>query len=186
MKTILISGKAQHGKDTLALLMKEHYNKINPSYRVKITHLGDSLKYACKEFGHWDGKKDERGRSILQHYGTEVVRKDDATYWAKWLKNMLKWFENEWDVVIVPDVRFKNEIDTLQNSDTLLIRIIRPNFDNGLTLAQQQHISETELDTYPDWDIIVNNNKTITDLSHKIKDIVDYIEFREGDTNGAE
>ena len=35
------------------------------------------------------------------------------------------------------------------NFDCITIRIIRPNFDNGLTDEQKNHPSETALDDYP-------------------------------------
>ena len=46
MKVICISGKAQHGKDTVAKLIAQ----ILEGYgnRVLITHFGDLLKYICK------------------------------------------------------------------------------------------------------------------------------------------
>ena len=48
MKIILISGKAQHGKDTFSYFLKEELTKNNNS--CLIMHFGDALKYIAKEY----------------------------------------------------------------------------------------------------------------------------------------
>ena len=47
--------------------------------------------------------------------------------------------------------------------DVVHVRIIRPNFDNGLTEEQKNHPSETALDGYRP-DILVVNDGTLNDL----------------------
>ena len=48
MKIICISAKAQHGKDTSALILKDIYE--SKGQKVLITHFADLLKYICKAF----------------------------------------------------------------------------------------------------------------------------------------
>lgn len=48
MKVICISGKAQHGKDTSANLLKMMLEA--DGYKVLIAHYGDLVKYICKTF----------------------------------------------------------------------------------------------------------------------------------------
>ena len=43
MKVVCISGKAGHGKDTVAKIMNERL--LNDGHRVLITHYGDLVKY---------------------------------------------------------------------------------------------------------------------------------------------
>lgn len=50
MKVICISGKARHGKDTLAGMLDEHL-KVN-GHRVLIAHFGDLVKYICENSLH--------------------------------------------------------------------------------------------------------------------------------------
>ncbi len=40
-------------------------------YKVLIAHYADLVKYVAKTFFEWNGEKDEYGRSLLQHIGTE-------------------------------------------------------------------------------------------------------------------
>lgn len=147
MKVILISGKAQHGKDTTAQFLKEALEQ--KGQRVLIAHYGDLLKYICRTFFDWDGQKDEAGRSLLQRVGTDVVRKQDPTYWADFIGSFLYLFPDEWDFILIPDCRFPNEVDALREEwcfNATHLRVVRPGFDNGLTPEQQAHPSETALD----------------------------------------
>lgn len=170
MNIICISGKAGHGKDTLAGYMKEaleEHGKV-----VLIAHYGDLLKYICKQFFGWNGKKDEVGRDILQNVGTNVIRKQDPDFWVDFMRKMLDFFMDEWDYVLIPDTRFPNEIEGLQDLNVTLkhIRIVRPGFST-LTEEQQRHPSETALDKYP-YDTFIINHGTLLDLREKARNLI--------------
>lgn len=171
MKIICISGKAQHGKDTSANLLKMMLE--SDGYKVLIVHYGDLVKYICKQFFDWNGEKDIYGRSLLQRIGTDVIRKQEPDYWVSFVSNILKFFDGEWDYVLIPDSRFPNEIDYLkeQGFDVTHMRVIRQNFVSSLTQEQQQHPSETALDNVlPDH--YINNYGTLDDLRNAISGLV--------------
>ena len=86
MKVVCISGKAQHGKDTTASMIKECLEQRGE--RVMIVHYADLLKYICRTFFDWDGNKDERGRHILQYVGTDVIRKKSPNYWVDFVAGL--------------------------------------------------------------------------------------------------
>lgn len=174
MKVICISGKAQHGKDTTAGFLKEILEQHGK--RVLITHYGDLVKYVCRTFFHWDGQKDEEGRSLLQRVGTDVIRQQCEDYWARFIVEILGFFPNEWDYVLIPDCRFPNEIDGLRERgfDVTHVRVVRPNFDNGLTPEQQAHPSETALD-HVRADHVIHN---VLDLGHLKYLVQGWAEFR--------
>ena len=156
MKVICISGKAMSGKDTAANYFK---NKLEESgKRVLITHYADLLKYICKTFFGWDGRKDEKGRRLLQYIGTDVVREQNPNYWVDFLMNILNMFQYNWDYVLIPDCRFPNEITRLKRNgfNTASVKIIRDDFDNGLTETQKSHESETSMDNF-DFDFVIHN-----------------------------
>lgn len=170
MKVILISGKAQHGKDTLAGMLKNHLE--DKSYRVLIAHYGDLVKYVCEKFFNWDGNKDEAGRTLLQYVGTDVVRKQNENFWAGFIKDILTMFSHEWDYVLIPDTRFVNEVECFDGDiDSSLVRIYRPNYDSGLTPQQLSHPSETALDDY-EYDYFVINDGSLQDLENKVPEIL--------------
>jgi hypothetical protein len=166
MKVILISAKAQHGKDTSALILKEIYEAKNK--RVLITHYADLLKYICRTFFNWNGEKDDYGRTLLQQVGTNTVCAKQPDFWVDFIISILNLFNESWDIVIIPDCRFVNEIEKMRaNFDTTLIRIVRPDFDNGLSEIQKQHLSETALDNF-EFDHIIYNTGSLEDLKNKL------------------
>ena len=166
MKVCCISAKARHGKDTAAELIKEYLE--SKGQRVLITHFADLLKFICTKFFGWDGNKDEKGRTLLQYIGTDVVGAKRPTYWAEFIVDVLKMFENEWDYVLIPDCRYPIEVTTLKSSfDTIVLRVERPNFESGLTATQKSHPSEVDMDNY-DFDVQLLNNGSLESFKDKL------------------
>ena len=171
MKVVCISAKARHGKDTFAEMLKEHLE--TSGNRVLIAHFADLVKYVCEKFFAWDGVKDEKGRTLLQYVGTDVVRTQRPSYWVDFIVSILQLFPDEWDYVLIPDCRFPNEFECFRdaNMDAALIRVHRTNFESDLTPEQANHESETAMDNYPHVDIFVDNNGTLQYLSNKAQEI---------------
>jgi hypothetical protein len=165
-KVICISAKARHGKDTAAEMLKEYLEY--KGQRVLITHYADLLKFICKNYFNWNGEKDEAGRTLLQYIGTDVVGAKNPAYWAEFVVGVLSMFENDWDYVLIPDCRYPIEVDTVKKKfDTTVLRVFRPDFDNGLTEAQKSHPSEVDMDTY-DFDFALLNNSTLENFREKL------------------
>lgn len=171
MKIILISGKARHGKDTVAGFLQKSLEEHGED--VLIAHYADLVKYVCKTFFGWDGVKDEYGRNILQYVGTDVVRAKRPNFWADFLSDILSIFADEWDYVIIPDTRFPNEIECMKSldADVVHIRVRRSGFESPLTPEQQKHASEVALDVVePDrW---IENDSTLDELEKKVSRFV--------------
>lgn len=163
MEIVLVSGKARSGKDSFAKELKKKLEEKGK--KVVITHYADSLKHICKYFFDWDGNKDERGRNLLQKVGTEGFRKKYPNFWINFIKNILEVFPDEWDFVIIPDCRFKNEIELWKQDGYCVhtVRMERMDYQTELTVEQQHHQSEIDLDDY-EFDIkfcCPNNYKNI-------------------------
>lgn len=165
---ILISGKAQHGKDTSARFFEEYLTSYGK--KVVIAHYADLLKYICKMFFEWNGEKDEKGRTLLQQVGTDCIRKNDPDYWVRFIVDFVSMFPFQWDYVIIPDTRFPNEVDYVRRSgfNTKHVRILRPApFDNGLTSEQKKHPSEVALDNSKP-EFMISNDGDLDGLKEKI------------------
>lgn len=152
-KIILISGKARSGKDTLANFMLENITKDNK--KGIIIKYADILKFICEKYFDWDGNKDDKGRTLLQYVGTNIIRKNNADTWVNCVIELVKGFGDKFDYVLISDVRFPNEIQRWEDEkfDYTTIRVYRINednteFDNGLSIEQKNHSSETALDNY--------------------------------------
>ena len=174
MKVICISGKAQHGKDTSASVLKEILE--GDGFSVLVTHYGDLVKYVCTQFFGWDGQKDVSGRHLLQYVGTDIIRTRNPDYWVAFVASILNFFKDRWDYVLIPDCRFPNEVDYLKECgfDVTHMRVSRTNFDTPLTKDQQNHPSETALDDAVA-DYYITNNGTQDDLRNAIYQLKPYL-----------
>lgn len=169
MHVIAISGKAQHGKDTSATILKSMLEA--DGYRVLITHYADLLKYMCRTFFGWNGEKDDAGRHILQYVGTDIIRQKRPDFWVDFVTDVLALFPEDWDFVLIPDCRFPNEIECLKRAglNTTHLRVVRENFVSPLTSEQQAHPSETALDgVKPDY--YINNPGNMGELTMRLSD----------------
>ena len=168
MKCIVISGKAGHGKDATAQFMREALESHGK--KVITIHYGDAVKWVLRDYFNWDGNKDENGRHMLQYIGTDVLRKNYPNFWTGIVAGLLSSFDNEglFDVALVPDARFENEVDITMETipDSTCVRVRRENPDGTLwvneklTEEQRQHPSETSLDNYV-FDYIIHNDEGI-------------------------
>lgn len=176
MKIITISAKARYGKDFTANLIKERLEE--QGNKVLITHYADLLKYICKMFFGWNGEKDIYGRTLLQQVGQTVREKTDGDYWVDSLISIIKLFSDEWEYIIIPDVRYENEISKLKEEfDVTTLRIERPNFDNGLTEEQKNHESEVALDNYIfNYKMINNGDESI---HNEVRNFINWLETKE-------
>ncbi len=158
MQIVNISGKAEHGKDTLALMLKNRLELAGKG--ALILHYGDYLKFLCRVLYGWNGKKDEAGRRLLQYVGTDKIRSIMPDFWVESVARqvaVLQMLNDEPDFIFVPDCRFPNEIEWWEKNGYKQesIRVIRPHHVSKLTKEQLEHLSETALDNYPDFNYIV-------------------------------
>ena len=182
--TIIISGKSGSGKDQLAQFMKEELAKYGK--KTLIIHFADAVKWFCRDFLDWDGKKDEVGRTLLQMVGTDVVRAKHPNFWTGIVVGLIQAFEptSNFDVAIVPDARFPNEVDiSLANLiNCVSVRINRVNEDGtpwinpALTDDQRNHPSETSLDVFA-FDYIVHNDEGLDTLRESAQTILKDLKY---------
>lgn len=166
MKVILISGKAEAGKDSTFDIIK---GLIPESERAIRMAYGDYVKDTAEKLWGWDGKKDEKGRALLQWWGTEYVRARYPDFWAETVIRLARVIQDEVDYLVITDVRFPNEIIAWNENefDIVTVRVERPGHISDLTEEQCNHISETALDSWPfDITLIATN---LTNLSNEVR-----------------
>lgn len=148
MKIVPISGKAYSGKDTLAGFLKQELELRG--HKVLILHYATLLKNMAKDIYGWNGQKDDQGRRLLQKLGTDIVRARDPKFWTDHIVRVIKLFVNDYDYFLIPDTRFPNEVKELDKrfNKVFAVRVERLNFETSLTREQQDHPSETALDSF--------------------------------------
>lgn len=187
---VLISGKAGAGKTTISdYLFHELINKF-PDLSIEYQPLAKPVKeIAYNSFG-WDGKKDEKGRRLLQVIGTEAGRAYDEDIWVKYLENYITGNLFIPNIVLVDDCRFPNEIDYFTRNflfDVTTIRVKRLHY--GLDWNLSSHLSETSLpeidlehiEYYPAlpdlrYNFSIFNDGTIEDLYNKLGGVIAHLE----------
>ena len=182
--TIILSGKSGSGKDMMAQFMKEELAKHGK--KALVIHFADAVKWFCRDFLDWDGKKDEAGRTLLQTVGTDIVRAKHPNFWTGIVVGLIQAFEltNDFDVAIIPDARFPNEVNiSLENlKNSVCVRIERKNADGTpwinpiLTEMQRTHPSETSLDIFG-FDYIVHNDEGLDTLRESAQTILEDLKY---------
>lgn len=172
MKIFIVSGKARHGKDTVASMIRDYYSDkkcINLSY-------GSYIKDYAMKISDWDGSEETKPRDLLQHLGTEVIRKNiDEKFFIKRLCDDIRVYSYYFDIVTISDARFPDEIDIPRSlfPSVYVIKVVRSNYDSPLSSKQMKHSTETALDNYDNYDYVIENDGSLDDLRDKVKVILD-------------
>jgi hypothetical protein len=160
MLVLLLSGKAQSGKDTLAEFVKEYAELVGK--KAQRIAYADAVKELAYQFG-WDGQKDEKGRRLLQLIGTEVGRGYNPNIWIDKGVEKLKTAQlNGVDIVCITDCRYPNEIEAIKSLEWVLGKVVTVRIERHGAGAGENanHVSETSLD---DWqfDHTVENDTSL-------------------------
>jgi hypothetical protein len=175
MNLVAITGKARHGKDTLAeALVKEGFKRVPFAGALKeVTALianepvhlyyDDETKEAyCEALGM-------TRRQALQKLGTEGIR---SVFGANvWVNRVLRqWAATGRDPIVISDCRFDNEADLVRQAGGIVIRVVRPDHD-GLQGEAAMHSSERGVSEHL-IDVEVTNSGSIEDLHHEARKIL--------------
>ena len=140
-----IIGKMGSGKTTAANFLVEKHGFVKMS-------LADPVRQITKEIFGIESKTDPRYRRIMQKIGTDWFRSEDPDVWVRYL---LKRVEQETRPVVVDDVRFPNEVITLNRCGWKLVYLDCPyevrkkrclQRDGQFDESTLEHPSETGVD----------------------------------------
>ena len=158
---IVFISKAGGGKDTAFNMI----NEIVPN-KFKRIAFADKVKEVCRMIG-WDGKKDFKGRRLLQDIG-QSARAYNKDVWADIVINTIK--DNPSSNFAVTDCRFKNELNLLtSNFNCITIKIEGRCKDLG---ENGNDISEHDLDNVSNYNYTINNNGSLDEFKHKLENIL--------------
>ncbi len=101
-------------------------------------------------------------RRILQWWGTEYRRAQDHDYWTKAWERKLSEYDLDTVHILVDDVRFINELNTIKKHGGAFIKIERPGFNGA-----NNHSSENSLDGYDDWNLVICNDGSLEEFQRK-------------------
>ena len=157
-RIIVISGKQYSGKDTLAeILLKKLPN-------FKRIGIGDAIKL------EYSRQKSIPLEEIIKNkhlYRNDLIalgnrgRAQDSDYWLKVINNM--------DNIIVPDIRVVHEAEFFLQKGAYLIRV-NSDYKNRASrgvITNNDDITETALDNYNKWNIVIENNSDLEALTKR-------------------
>lgn len=163
-KIFIISGKAKSGKNTLANMICDFY-KDKKCIQISYAHY---LKNYVKNITGWDGDESNKPRDLLQSIGIDLIKnKIDKHLLIRRVIEDIKVYSYFYDIIVVTDARLLDEIEIPKkyfNVTTIRIN----NSNNNLTNEQKNHITETNLDNYEQFDYVIddllNINKILEEL----------------------
>ena len=166
-KIFLLSGKARSGKNEISKIIENSYS----NKKCITISFGYYIKDYAKRISDWDGREETKPRELLQHLGIELVRnKINKRLFIDRILQDIEIFSYFYDIIIISDVRLLDEITTLKEKypNSVSIRVVRNNYENNLTEKQKNHLTETDLDQYTDFDYIVENDENLEEKIIKI------------------
>lgn len=175
----IISGKARHGKDTVAKMIRSYYERVGLN-TINLQYSTPIKEYA-KKISNWDGSEETKPRELLQLLGTELIRqKIDFLFFVKRLISDIKVYSYFYDIITISDARAKVELDIPRQElkKVIIINVNRPTLESELTKTEQKHYTETDLDDYTNYDYKIINDGTIEELEEKVIDIMEDIKRR--------
>lgn len=171
IKLFIISGHARSGKGEVSRLIKEYYK----DKKVVVISFGYYLKYYASMISDWDLSEDTKPRALLQNLGIELIKNkiDNKLLINRILQDIIV-FSYFCDIIIVNDARLIDEVETLKAMypNSTSIRVNRNNYNNGLTVNENNHITETALDNYNKFDYTIFNDDNLNISLFKILDEV--------------
>ena len=173
-KIIILSGKAESGKNKVADIFKNIYEE--KKIKTVIISYAFYLKEYAKKITTWNGEEETKPRTFLQQIG-DYVKKIDNKFLINRLLQDIEVYKNYFDVIIVSDARFIEEINCIKEKyeNVSVINIIGK--ENSLNNIEKNHITETALDNYNLYDFIIENKGSIEELEQNVKNIVEVIKW---------
>lgn len=185
MKIVGLGHYSRTGKDTLANALV-NYLQMQGRTAKKIP-FADKLKDICQQLYGWDGLKDREyydtpegekfrdvplptiGKTPVEIWvamGTPAVR--EKVYMNTWIDYVLK-TDHGVDVVVIPDVRFPNEIEAVRSHGGWLVKVVRPGYRPRDTVADQALMG------YTGWDIVAGSSGAMMELNEWAAEIANAI-----------
>jgi len=169
---ILINGKAHSGKGAIAKILRDKYGFIEVGF-------ADYLKKIATDYFDWphdliyiNGKRIPESRRFMQIIG-EAGRLLTPDFWIRRLATKIyevasnTTYETRPCQFVISDLRYPNEAEWGRLVGGQLWKVIRTGKFNEIE-AGANHISETALSTFDQWDRVILNDSDLTALEAKI------------------
>ncbi|GAA4391786.1 hypothetical protein [Hymenobacter koreensis] len=189
LQLIGISGKRGAGKSAVADILQYKCGYHHPD--VHILNFADPLKAVCAtledpeapyepllSYYEQEGKAKPSGLlgltrgELLQSVG-QALRDKHPTIWVdvtmKAARALLSGIDDQ-QLVVVADIRYPNEADAIKAAGGILIRVVGdPMNQRGDGTRDDTHPSETALDDYPGFNVVLYNTGDKAELTELVQ-----------------
>lgn len=176
---ILLAGRAGSGKSTLAKYLKKEYE--SQQKKVIISPYTKYLKNYIEEITNKKIDEFNKPRDLLQQISSKIIKEQlgKKNFFIDRQIEDIEIYSYFADVILIPDVRFPNEIKEIKEkfNNVISIGIIRKDYISTLSLEQQKDITETALNDFHEYDFEIENT-TQTDLQKVAKELEKKIKER--------
>jgi len=91
-------------------------------------------------------------REFLEYFGTKIIRKIKNNAWSQFSIDRI--LSEQSEIAIIPDVRFPNEVDVIQNAGGKVIRLTRDIFSS---LSEPETALDQDRFDWQKFDVVVDN-----------------------------
>lgn len=166
-----ISGKMAAGKDHLLVQLSE---RIPDAVRVSFAfELRREIQEALEAPLPVLFKKpySEPVRRLLQWWGTDFRRAQDPDYWVKKAEVTAIQHLEDGLIPVFTDVRFPNEAKLIRDRQGILVLVTASEKvrEERLGMAPPNHESETALDSWDDWDYVIDSSGLTEDYLESVE-----------------
>ncbi len=159
MKIFILTGKAKTGKTTFGNYLREELKKAY--YKPCVMQLTNPLYTYAANYFDWDPNSDEKPREFLQKMGTEIIKEKlgKKTFLLDRLNEDIEILKDFFDTFIITDIRYPEEIAYFKNKydNVCTIKLVRSDYEDNLSDEERKHITETAMDSYDDFNYILEN-----------------------------
>jgi hypothetical protein len=185
MKIIGLGHYSRTGKDSLANYLIQDL-RCSGLVAKKIPFAW-KLKQICHDLYAWDGLREPEfydtpdgekfrdiklptiGKTPVEIWvamGTPAVRNN--VYMDTWINFVLK-SDHQADVIVIPDVRFPNEVQAIRDAGGWLAKIVRPGYGPRDTVADKALVG------WDGWDAVIGRSGEMRELETWALDLSDAI-----------
>jgi energy-coupling factor transporter ATP-binding protein EcfA2 len=175
VRLIGLAGKRGSGKDTVARILRQ----MQPERSWQIRSFGDAIKTVCASLAGEDAAPyyTQRGKAeVLPAFGRtrgEMLQQvgQALRVWEPqiWVDAFFAQLPTD-AFVLVPDVRFPGEADPIRARGGLMLRLEGdPLHQRGDGTRDDNHPSETALDAYQHFDMVLHNTGSMADLKWQVQ-----------------
>lgn len=176
------------GKTSFSNYLEQALRDIDPKIKVKSIPLAAKLKDVTHQLYGWAGLQDmafyetsegAKARNIVLpklglspvdiwiKFGTPAVREN--VYDGTWVDYVLK-ADHDADIVIVPDIRFPNEVQAFGAAGASFFKIVRPGFG-----PREGSVADAALLGWDGWDYVFGGSGQMSELNYRAQEVAEWL-----------